>query len=225
MAKWPGYQRFCSLARGLDLIGERWTLLIVQEISFGAIRYNELRRRLPGIGSNILADRLRKLETHNIVRRVPAAVGQGVLYELTSRGEGLAPAIVELRKWGLDEQLMLDTPPDLATHELSYGVPEGANLGETYQWDIDGASTTLVIDGTTLTQRPGPATSPAVTVTTTKAWMTELVAGNTNWIEGRTSGAVGVEGSDDAWHRMLIATAQPGADITLLDQDEPRSSN
>lgn len=216
MAKWSGYQRFCSLARGLDLIGERWTLLIVQELSFGPVRYNDLRRRLPGIGSNILADRLRKLEAHNIIHRVPSPVGQGVRYELTERGAGLQPALVELRKWGLDEQLMLDTPPDEVLHDLSYGVPDHLELAETYQWNVDGQSTSLRIDGTTLTQHPGPAERPAVIVTTTRAWMAELVAGRTDWLRGRADGSVVVVGDDAAWQRMLVATAQPGADLSLI---------
>ncbi len=214
MARWSGYQRFCSLSRGLDLIGERWTLLIIQEVSFGPLRYNELRRRLPRIGSNILADRLRKLEAHNIVRRAPEAVGQGVLYELTDRGQALGPAIVELRKWGLDEQLMLDTPAEQAIHDLSYGIPAELEpeLAETYQWDIDGTITTLTIDGTILTQRPGPADNPAVSIVTTRRWMTDLVAGRTDWRAGRANRQVKVQGPEDAWERMLIATAQPGAD-------------
>lgn len=216
MAKWSGYQRFCSLSRGLDLIGERWTLLIVQEVSFGPLRYNELRRRLPGIGSNILADRLRKLEAHNIVRRAPEAVGQGVLYELTDRGNALGPAIVELRKWGLSEQLMLEAEADEVVHDLSYGIPEGVELAETYEWNIDGIISTLTIDGTTLIQRPGRAGDPAVSITTTREWMNDLVAGRTNWNAGRKDGHVEVEGSDQAWERMLIATAQPGADPTRL---------
>lgn len=216
MAKWSGYQRFCSLARGLDLIGERWTLLIVQEVMFGPLRYNELRRRLPGIGSNILADRLKKLETHDILRRVPASVGQGVLYELTERGTALQPAIVELRKWGLDEQLMLDAQTDHATFDISYGIPIDINLDETYQWTIDDTVITLEIRGKTLAQRPGPAHNPAVSVTTTRKWMTDLVSGNTNWVDARTSGQITVSGSDDAWNRMLVATAQPGADLAAL---------
>ena len=221
MAKWSGYQRFCSLARGLDVVGERWTLLIVQEISFRPIRYNELRRRLPGIGSNILADRLRKLEEHGIVQRVPEGIGQGVRYDLTERGRGLIPAIVELRKWGLGEQLMLESPAELAVHDLSYGIPGSAELVETYQWDVDGTVTTLRIDGTTLTQTPGPAEHPAVIVTTTRDWMRRLVAGQTDWRRGRASGEVEVVGSDEAWERMLIATAQPGADLAFLDHPEP----
>jgi len=208
MAKWPGYQRFCSLARGLDLIGERWTLLIIQELLFGPTRYNELRRQLPGIGSNVLAARLRKLEEHEIIRRVPAAVGQGVLYEATQRGKDLGPAIIELRKWGLGEQLMLDAPAEIATHDLSYGVSPDQQLDE-YQWTVDGVHTTLKIKGTVLTQEPGPATKPAVSITTTKRWMAQLVAGKTNWTKGRNDGEVKVAGDEAAWQRMLIATAQP----------------
>lgn len=220
MAKWPGYQRFCSLARGLDVVGERWTLLIVQEISFRPIRYNELRRRLPGIGSNILADRLRKLEEHGIVQRVPEGIGQGVRYELSERGRALIPAIVELRKWGLGEQLMLESPADVVVHDLSYGIPEGVELSETYQWDVDGTVTTMRIDGTTLTQTPGPAEDPAVIITTTRDWMRRLVAAQTDWRRGRASGEVEVVGTDEAWERMLIATAQPGADLAVLNQLE-----
>ena len=58
-------------------------------------------------------------------------------------------------------------------------------------------------------------------ITTTRDWMRRLVAGRTDWRRGRASGEVAVVGSDDAWERMLIATAQPGADVTLLDQLEP----
>jgi hypothetical protein len=91
----------------------------------------------------------------------------------------------------------------------------------TYQWDVDGTVTTLRIDGTTLTQTSGPADDPAVRVMTTRDWMRRLVAGQTDWRRGRASGEVEVVGSDEAWERMLIATAQPGADLASLDHPEP----
>lgn len=213
MAKWSGYKRFCSLARGLDVIGERWTLLIIQEVGFGPLRYNELRRRLPGIGSNILADRLRKLEQHDILRRVPAAVGQGVRYELTPRGQGLTPALVELRKWGLSEQLMLDQRAEPVSHDMSYGVPDELDLHETYEWKVDDKTTTLTIDGGTLVQTFGPAKDPAVRITTSSQWMLELVSGRTDWNSGRSDGQVQATGTQEAWERMLVATAQPGANL------------
>ena len=214
MAKWTGYQRFCSLSRALDLVGERWTLPLIQELLFEPARYSELRRRLPGIGSNILSDRLRKLEHHGIVYRSAAPIGQGVLYELTDRGNALAPALAELRQWGLDEHFMLDTTTaDVVTYDMSYAVGDDAAVTEGYEWRINDEIFSLQIEGTRLTQRRGPASNPVVVVTTTRDWMAELLAGRADWQRGRKQGAVQVEGSEEAWQRMLVVTAQPGRQI------------
>src|SRR6185437_6861214 len=98
---WEGYGRFCPLARALDVIGERWTLVIVQELQKRAMRYGELQGRLPGIGTSALSDRLRKLETAGVVERRAGAVGGGVRYGLTERGRALEPALAALREWGV----------------------------------------------------------------------------------------------------------------------------
>ena len=98
---WTGYGRFCPLARALDVVGERWTLVIVQELLKRPSRYSELARRLPGIGTNVLADRLRKLETAGVAERIPGPVGEGVTYALTDRGRGLSDALEALRRWGV----------------------------------------------------------------------------------------------------------------------------
>ena len=109
MAKWDGYGRFCSLARGLDVVGERWSLVIIQELLHAGRRYSELRALLPGIGSNVLSDRLRSLEARGVVERVAGGVGEGVLYVLTQRGRALGPAMELFRQWGIDELL---PPPE-----------------------------------------------------------------------------------------------------------------
>src|SRR5262245_66602349 len=90
---WSGYGRFCPLARGLDVIGDRWTLVIVQELLKRSSRYNDLARRLPGIGTTLLVDRLRKLEVAGVVERRPRAVGEGVEYALTERGLALSDTL------------------------------------------------------------------------------------------------------------------------------------
>lgn len=94
-----GYGQYCALARSLDLIGDRWTLLIIRELLAGANRYGEIRAGLPGIPSNLLADRLRRLERDDLVGKVDQR------YRLTSRGDALRPAIRDLIRWG--EPLML----------------------------------------------------------------------------------------------------------------------
>jgi len=96
------YQQFCPAARALDVVGERWTLLIVRDLLLGPKRYTDLQAGLPGIGPNVLADRLRSLEGAGLVRkrRLPPPAASTV-YELTELGAGLRPALEELFRWGL----------------------------------------------------------------------------------------------------------------------------
>src|SRR5258708_16452828 len=97
---WSGYGRFCPLSRALDVIGERWTLVIVQELLKQPRRYGALLDRLPGISTSVLADRLRRLERAGVVAREPGAVGAGVVYALTARGQELEEALRALRRGG-----------------------------------------------------------------------------------------------------------------------------
>src|SRR5260221_10589655 len=107
---WTGYGRFCPLSRALDVIGERWTLVIVQELLKQPRRYGTLLDRLPGISTSVLADRLRRLERAGVVAREPGAVGAGVVYTLTARGQELEEALRALRRWagGLPAQPAAD---------------------------------------------------------------------------------------------------------------------
>ena len=95
------YEQYCPMAHALDLIGDRWTLLIVRDLMHGPQRYTDLVDRLPGIGTNILAARLRDLESHGIVtrRKLPPPAASRV-YDLTDYGRELRPALRELALWG-----------------------------------------------------------------------------------------------------------------------------
>ena len=92
------YRDDCGIARSLDVVGERWALLVVRELLLTPQRFSELRRALPNISSNLLADRLRELEHKGVVR--PA--DDGPTYELTERGRQLEPVLRALGDWGLD---------------------------------------------------------------------------------------------------------------------------
>jgi DNA-binding HxlR family transcriptional regulator len=94
------YDAYCPVAHALGLVGERWSLLVVLELMHGPKRYTDLTDSLPGIGTNILASRLRDLEAHGIVvkRTLPPAASR--VYELTAYGQALRPAIRELALWG-----------------------------------------------------------------------------------------------------------------------------
>jgi DNA-binding HxlR family transcriptional regulator/putative sterol carrier protein len=99
----PGfrYDQFCPLARAAEILGERWTLLILRELVCGPQRYSDLRRRLPGISSSVLSQRLERLESLSLIERkaqpppTPAA-----LYRLTDEGEAVRPALRELMRFG-----------------------------------------------------------------------------------------------------------------------------
>ncbi|MFN2450025.1 MAG: winged helix-turn-helix transcriptional regulator, partial [Candidatus Baltobacteraceae bacterium] len=96
------YGQFCAVAKALDVIGDRWTLLIVRELmSRGQARYTDLKAGLPGIASNLLAERLRALESDGLLTRtdVPPPVAS-TLYALTGRGEALRPVLTEIGRWG-----------------------------------------------------------------------------------------------------------------------------
>lgn len=211
---WEGYHRFCPLARGLDVLGDRWTMVIVHELLGGPLRYTELKERLPGIGNNVLSDRLKRLDTAGLVERRAAEVGQGVLYATTKRADGLRPVFRELRRWGATMQID-DPVRQIYHHDMTYAVPSELQLEESYEWRVDDTILTLTIDGQTLHQRPGPADGPAVVVTTSLEFLQRWAAGDTNWDEGRAGGEVDVEGSHDAWDRMLVATAYPGRPTNL----------
>jgi DNA-binding HxlR family transcriptional regulator len=95
------YGQYCGLAKALDLVGERWTLLIVRELLMGPKRYTDLREALAGIASNLLAERLARLEALGlVVRERLSPPAPATVYQLTERGRALDPAIVELGRWG-----------------------------------------------------------------------------------------------------------------------------
>src|SRR5689334_3523121 len=97
------YGQHCPLAKTLDLVGDRWSLLIVRELMIhGPSRYTDLRNGLPGIASNLLADRLRELEQAGVVKReeAPPPIATA-LFRLTPRGEGLRDVVKAMAQWGI----------------------------------------------------------------------------------------------------------------------------
>lgn len=92
------YQQLCPMATALDFVGDRWTILILRELLGGPARFQDLKDGLPGIATNLLTERLRRMESDGIVRRLDGA-GLGS-YALTDAGEGIRTAVEELGIWG-----------------------------------------------------------------------------------------------------------------------------
>ncbi|WP_020388665.1 winged helix-turn-helix transcriptional regulator [Kribbella catacumbae] len=95
------YRDLCGIARALDLVGERWALLVVRELLFGPKRFADLHRGLPGMSQNVLTQRLRELEDSGVLaRRRSLPPGAGLVYELSDRGRALEPVLLALGQWG-----------------------------------------------------------------------------------------------------------------------------
>ncbi|WP_188194323.1 winged helix-turn-helix transcriptional regulator [Nonomuraea sp. SYSU D8015] len=117
------YHQYCSMARALDLVGDRWTLLIVRELlTQGPCRFSDLRRGLPGIASNLLAERLREMESAALIARhdEPPPIA-ATLISLTDRGQDLSGVVRELTRWGAP--LMLDPPEGDAFRMHWFSLP------------------------------------------------------------------------------------------------------
>jgi DNA-binding HxlR family transcriptional regulator len=119
------------VARALDVVGERWTLLVVRELLFGPKRFSDLVRGLPGMSQNVLSQRLRELGGAGLVERRrlgPPVSGQ--VYELTERGAALRPVVIELARWG--SRIPTTSRADLSVDALALALlttfaPDGAD--------------------------------------------------------------------------------------------------
>jgi DNA-binding HxlR family transcriptional regulator len=128
------YGQFCAAARALDVIGDRWSLLVVRELLLRDCRFTDLRRGLPGIATNLLADRLRDLEAAGVLERVEAAPPVATaLYRLTPRGRALEPVLRELLRWGVAEMVRGAGEDAVCGHWVAGALPvlyDGARLGD-----------------------------------------------------------------------------------------------
>ena len=116
------YGDSCGIARGLDVAGERWALLVVRELLLGPKRFTDLREGLPNVSPDVLAQRLRELERSGVVRRrkLPPPAGARV-YELTERGAELEPVLHALGRWGSRAPLR-DEPAQLSPDALAVAL-------------------------------------------------------------------------------------------------------
>ena len=169
------YGQFCGLAHALDVVGERWTLLIVRELGTGPKRYTDLADALPGIGTSLLATRVRQLETDGVIQR-RLAVGQpgsAVVYELSEAGRELALALIPLATWGARHQMTdADIGREAFRAEWLLSFLAADLTGDTdpvpdavYEFHIGDSTACLQVRGGRMRVAPGPAaTPPDVTV-------------------------------------------------------------
>ncbi len=195
----------CGIARALDVVGDRWALLVVRELIFGPKRFLQLRDGLHGISPNVLSQRLRDLEDAGLVRHEmlepPASVA---VYELTPRGRALEPVLLELGRWGSQE-------PVITAHELSVSAllvalktvfDPACAADATYALRVDGQWFGLTVAGRSIDITPGRPQQPTVTFDTGAATLRAVAFGREPVTEAERDGRLTVHGDRAAAERF-----------------------
>ncbi len=218
------YGQYCGLAGALDLVGERWTLLIVRELMSGPKRYTDLADGLPGIGTSLLAKRLAKLENSGVVeRRLLPPPAAATVYHLAPAGHELAEALGPIIKWGL-RHAVPEAPGNRRFNAtwcvLPFTQPADpralAGIEATYEFRIDDTSALLhVHDGHAEVLSAGAAT-PDTVISMDPMTVAALGSGRRTIGEAVADGAITVDGDLNAAAALLHAfessgTGQPNA--------------
>jgi DNA-binding HxlR family transcriptional regulator len=197
MAGARNYDDPCGVARALDVVGERWTLLVVRELLFGPKRFTDLVRGLPGMSQNVLSQRLRELAGAGLVERRrlgPPVSGQ--VYELTERGMALRPVVIELARWG--SRIPTTSRADLSTDALALALlttfdPDGAEDIRIALQLGDDRFAAEIADGRLLLVR-GEAERPDAEIRTDAAGLRSVVFGGRPLSEAVAAGDAVVRG-------------------------------
>lgn len=210
------YGQACSLALALDVIGGRWSLLLVRELLAGPRRFKDLLANLPGVGTNLLTDRLRELETCSVIEVIqlpPPASARA--YALTDLGARLQPAIVALARWG---QSQGDAPEgafwspmwNTVALQARFQSEQAENLNATVQFDIEGYVYRTVIREGHLQVIEGHSEVADVFVNTDKATFYDVfVAAKESLESAISSGQLTLGGDRGVFERCVQVFTTP----------------
>ena len=166
------YEHYCAIAKALDLVGERWTLLIVRELLDGPKRYTDLISGIPGIATDMLAARLKSLEESELVeRRTMPPPAASTVYELTDYGRELEPVLLALGRWGA--KTIGDPAPGRAVLAVCFGVglkayfqPDAAaDVHATIAMSFEDGGLTVRLDGGDVSVTTTPTDTADLTLT------------------------------------------------------------
>jgi DNA-binding HxlR family transcriptional regulator len=204
------YEQYCPLAHALGVVGERWTLLVVRELLHGAKRYTDLAEGIRGIGTNVLASRLRDLERFGVVskRKLPPPAASTV-YELTAYGRELEEVMCALARWGArslgppkpDDELY----PEWGVNALPalFNAEAARGLSETYVFAVGSDVFTARIEDGHLHASVGAAEDDDLRVETDMDTFFALAAGDLTPEQALATGRAKVEGAPDAFERCF----------------------
>lgn len=202
------YEDGCAAAHGLDLIGERWALLVVRELLLGPKRFTDLRAGLPGISPNVLTQRLEQLERAAIVRRrklaPPAAAW---VYELTEWGSQLEPVIVSLGRWAARSphkpQAALGVDSLILSFRTMFNAQAARGFIATLQLNLGEDRFHARIARGSMQLVRGTADHPDATIESSAGALTAVVYGGRKLADALRAGEVKVEGDKEVVKRFV----------------------
>jgi DNA-binding HxlR family transcriptional regulator len=212
------YSQYCPVARALDSLGERWTLLVVRSLLMGPQRYSDLQEALPGIATDLLTARLRSLEGAGYVRRRqlprPARVS---VYELTGSGRELAPLVLALAKVGMqtlgapgaDEEI--DGESLVLSLRASFDAVAPPDSEDSYQLELGPEQFVLKLGPGGLQTMRGVTADPRATLATDPRTLAQILSGALAIETAISQGALRISGARRAAERVVSRCAYPAA--------------
>jgi DNA-binding HxlR family transcriptional regulator/putative sterol carrier protein len=204
------YGQYCGLAAALDVVGERWTLLIIRELLAGPCRYNEILANLNGIGTNLLAERLKFLAEAGLIRQRSREGTKVRVYELTDQGRSLREPVLSLARWGLG---VLGAPQAEDQVRPRWGLlaveamirPDAVEFDgefdEEYEFRIDDEVFHVHVGGGDASVGHGNAKDPVLTMATDAVTFVEIGAGRLSPLEATLTKRLTMEGEEAAMLR------------------------
>jgi DNA-binding HxlR family transcriptional regulator/putative sterol carrier protein len=217
MATTRTYGDGCAIAHGLDLVGERWALLVVRELLLGPKRYTDLRRGLPNASPNVLSERLRELERAGVVRRrkLPPPAASRV-YELTDWGRGLEDIVISLGHWAARSPSGLTDAPigtDSLILALRSRFDPGAADGLRARYELRLGEDRFRIDVADegIEVARGSADRADATIDTDPGTLAAVLWGDLPLADARAAGRLTIEGDETAVERFVRLSPAPSS--------------
>src|SRR5829696_1413470 len=216
MATLRTYGDGCGIAHALDLVGERWALLVVRELLLGPKRFTDLRGGLPSASTNVLSQRLRELEEAGIVRRrkLPPPAGSSV-YELTDWGRDLKPIVLSLGTWAIRSPSFPEGAPvgtDAVVLALGtfFAADAAGDLDARYELRLGDSTFHVTIAGGTIELDRGPAEDPDAIVETDPVTFSAVIWNGRDLDDALRDGEISIDGDHGAVDRLLGLFPKPG---------------
>jgi DNA-binding HxlR family transcriptional regulator len=206
---WRRYRDACGAAQGLDIVGERWTLLVVRELLLGPKRFTDLREGLPGISTNILADRLETLELSGVARRrtLPPPAGSRV-YELTDWGRELETVVAAIGRWGVrspwrSEEDEIGVDGLMVSFKTMFDPEAAGDLEARYEVVFGEHGFALEVEDGSIRVYRGAPPDPDARIETDVDTLATLVYEDGDLDETLRAGEVEIEGDRPAVERLM----------------------